>query len=284
MDGGHARERRGREGGSAMAIELTFPEGVALVAGGTGNVGAGVTRRLAEAGLPVVFTYRGNAARAEALADRLTGEGLKVWARQMDMTEADSIDAAIAFAEAQAGPLRTVACAAGAFVPFDNIADFSIATVEKFFHEDGMANYRLVNRVVPVMRGHGGGSITLCTTIGLSRVIGFDGISPFSKGAVDALIRQIAWEEARHGIRCNAVPISIVIPQDGTADFSGLAQLMQGDQLARAQALIGQIMGWLRLPGPYKPEAAGDLFAFLASDQARFITGQSVAIDGGATL
>ena len=105
-----------------MTIELTFPEGVTLVAGGTGNVGAGITRRLAEAGLPVVFTYRGNAARAEALAETLKGEGLKAWARQMDMTDAASIDAAIAFAEAQGGPLRTVACAAGAHAPAKSAA------------------------------------------------------------------------------------------------------------------------------------------------------------------
>jgi len=266
-----------------MTIQLTYPEGCALVAGGSGNVGAGVTRRLAEAGLPVIFTYVGREARAEDLAARLRSEGLKVWARRMDMCDAASIDAALDFAQAQGGPVRTVACAAGAWVPFENIADFSIAAVEKFFHEDGMANYRLVNRAVPVLRANGGGSITLCTTIGLSRVIGFDGISPFSKGAVEALIRQIAWEEAKHGIRANTVPISMV-HAEGKADAESMAKIMPPDQLEMAQALIGQIFGWMRLPGPYSPESAGDLFAFLASDQARYITGQSVAIDGGATL
>lgn len=104
-----------------MAIQLTYPEGSALVAGGSGNVGAGITRRMAEAGLPVVFTYVGNEARAEGLADKLRSEGLKVWARKMDMCAPDSIDAAIAFAEDKGGPLRTVSCAAGAFVPFNNL-------------------------------------------------------------------------------------------------------------------------------------------------------------------
>jgi NAD(P)-dependent dehydrogenase (short-subunit alcohol dehydrogenase family) len=266
-----------------MAIQLTYPEGCALVAGGSGNVGAGITRRMAEAGLPVVFTYVGNEARANGIADKLRGEGLKVWARKMDMCDPASIDATIEFAESQGGPLRTVACAAGAFVPFNNLADFTIAQVEKFFHEDGMANYRLVHQAVPFLRKHGGGSITLCTTIGLSRVIGFDGISPFSKGAVDAMIRQIAWEEAKHGIRANTVPISMVVPQ-GSGDLSAMGQMFQGDQLEMVTALMTQIFGWMRLPGPYSPEAAGDLFAFLASDQARYITGQSVALDGGATL
>jgi NAD(P)-dependent dehydrogenase (short-subunit alcohol dehydrogenase family) len=267
-----------------MTIQLTYPEGAALVAGGGGNVGAGVTRRLAEAGLPVIFTYKGNAARAEAIAEPLRQAGCRVWARQMDMTDPASIDAALDFAEAQAGPLRTVACAAGAPVPFDNIADFDIETVKTFFDEDGMAYYRLVNRVVPRLRANGGGSITLSTTIGLARVIGFDGISPFSKGAVDALVRQIAWEEARHGIRCNAIPISIIVPTSVSAAALGAGASSDPQQQERIAALIGQIMSWLRLPGPYSPESAGDLFAFLASDQARYVTGQSVAIDGGATL
>jgi NAD(P)-dependent dehydrogenase (short-subunit alcohol dehydrogenase family) len=267
-----------------VAIQLTFPEGVALVAGGAGNVGQGVTRRLAEGGLPVVLTYRAAAARAEALAGALRDEGLKVWARQMDLTDAGSIDAAIAFAETKGGPLRTVACAAGATVPFNNIADFSIAEVEQFFHEDGMANYRLLHRAVPALRANGGGSITLCTTIGLSRVIGFDGISPFSKAAVDSLIRQIAWEEASHGIRGNTVQISVTVPEKAGADIAALAQSFKAEQFERVQALMAQIWGMMRIRGPYPPEAAGDLFAFLASDQARYITGQRFALDGGAIL
>jgi NAD(P)-dependent dehydrogenase (short-subunit alcohol dehydrogenase family) len=169
-------------------------------------------------------------------------------------------------------------------VPFNNIADFSIAEVEQFLHEDGMANYRLVHRVVPVLRTNGGGSITVCSTIGLSRVIGFDGISPFSKGAVEALIRQIAWEEAPHGIRSNSVQISITVPENAGADIAALAQSFKAEQFARVQALMAQIWGMMRIPGPYPPEAAGDLFAFLASDQARYITGQAFAIDGGAIL
>jgi NAD(P)-dependent dehydrogenase (short-subunit alcohol dehydrogenase family) len=272
-----------RPGRSAMTISLTFPDGCALVAGGSGNVGAGVTRRLAEAGVPVIFTYVSREARAEELAAQLRDEGLKVWARKMDMGDAASIEAAIEFAQAQGGPLRTLACTAGAWVPFNNIADFSIAEVEKFFSEDGMAYYRLVNRAVPTLRANGGGSITLCTTLALARVIAFDGISPFSKGAVDALVRQIAWEEARHGIRCNAVPISMIVAE-GKGNIEDMSTLLQGEQLERAQALMRQIYEAMRLPGPYSPEAAGDLFAFLASDQARYITGQRVSVDGGITL
>ena len=266
-----------------MPIQLTYPKGCALVAGGAGNVGVGVTRRLAEAGLPVIFTYVGNEARAGAIEAELQGEGLSVWGCRMDMRDAASIDAAIAFAEAKGGRLHTVACTSGARVPFENLADFDIKTVEQFFDADGMAYYRLVNRAVPVMRAGGGGSITLCTTIALFRAIAFDGISPFSKGAVDALVRQIAWEEARHNIRCNAVPIGLVGAEPIEEVEAALDRYPEPVR-PKVKAMFNHIKSLLRIAGRTKPEVAGDLFAFLASDQAASLTGQSIALDHGATL
>jgi NAD(P)-dependent dehydrogenase (short-subunit alcohol dehydrogenase family) len=266
-----------------MTIQLTYPDGCAIVAGGTGNVGAGVTRRLAEAGLPVTFTYVANADRALALEAKLRGEGLKVWARQMDMGDPASIDSAIAFAQEQGGRLHTVTCTAGARVPFNTIADFDIATVERFFDTDAMAYYRLVHQAVPVLRAGGGGSITLCTTIALTRCIAFDGISPFSKGAVDALVRQVAWEEGRNKIRCNAVPISWIAPYTAEEIDAAVARMAPPEN-ERAAVMVNHIKSMIRMPGPGKPEMAGDLFAFLASDQASFLTGQSITVDGGITL
>jgi NAD(P)-dependent dehydrogenase (short-subunit alcohol dehydrogenase family) len=266
-----------------MAIKLTYPEGCALVAGGTGSVGAGVTRRLAEAGLPVVFTYAGNEARAAALEAELREAGLTVWARRMEMRDPASIDAAIDFAVANGGRLHTVACAAGAPVPFNRIADFDIAEVERFFDSDGMAYYRLLHRVVPVLRAGGGGSITVTTTIATRRVIAYDGISPFSKGAVEALIRQLAAEEGCHGIRCNAVPIGWITNETIETMRAGIERL-DSPKRERLSELIEQIIESIRLGRPGRPQEAGDLFAWLASDQASFVTGQSIAIDGGVTL
>jgi NAD(P)-dependent dehydrogenase (short-subunit alcohol dehydrogenase family) len=266
-----------------MGIGLSFPEGCALVAGGCGAVGAGVTRQLAVAGLPVTFTYVGNEARARELETRMRDQGLRVWARRMDLNEPASIDEAISFAQSQGGRLHTIACTAGARVPHDNIADLEIEKVERFMAGDVMAYYRLVNRGVPVLRAGGGGSITLCTTIALARVICFDGISPFSKGAVHALARQVAWEEAAHGIRCNTVPISWVSTESSEVTRKRL-ESVSSPKRERFTALFDQIRTMMRLPGPVPPEQVGNLFAFLASEQAAFITGQSISADGGATL
>ena len=67
-----------------MALTLTYPEGGMPVTGGTGSVGGGIVRRLAKAGVPLVFTYRGNKDRAKALMGELSDAGGRVWAQAMD--------------------------------------------------------------------------------------------------------------------------------------------------------------------------------------------------------
>lgn len=266
-----------------MAIQLTYPTGSALVAGGTGSIGSGITRQLALAGLPVTFTYCGNEARAKTLEQTLRAEGLNVFAYRMDLCDPASIDAAIKQTVANGGRLHTVACAAGAQVPFNAMADFSIEEIEQFFATDAMAYYKLFHRVIPVLRAGGGGTITATTTMALQRVIAYDGISSFSKGAVEAALRQLAGEEAVNGIRCNAVPIGWV--GNFTIEMMrGMIAHMPSPIAERFQALIEQINSSIRLGRAGTPEEAGNLFAFLASDQASYITGQRIAMDGGALL
>ena len=121
------------------------------------------------------------------------------------------------------------------------------------------------------------------TTIATGRVIAYDGLSAFSKGAVQALVRQIAAEEAENGIRCNDVAIGLVT--DASADdMAAVRDALPSPTGERFGALISQLQSLLRLGRVGTPAEAGMLFAFLASEQAGFLTGQRVAIDGGITL
>ncbi|MFC3172690.1 SDR family NAD(P)-dependent oxidoreductase [Novosphingobium bradum] len=270
-----------------MPITLTYPEGCALVTGGTGNVGQGVVRRLAQAGVPTVFTYRSKGDFAARLEADLRAEGHQVWARQMDMGDDASILATIAFAQEVGGQLRALHVPAGAPVPFNPIADFTPEQVADFVAGDALAFFRVVHHVVPVMRRGGGGRIVLCTTMANRRVIDLDGISPFSKGAVDALIRQIAAEEAQYQITCNGVAIGVVTPAPAETVAANLPPdpgLGARDEAGMFSSVFNRVWKMARLGRIATPDEAGDLFAFLASDQARYLTGQIVAIDGGSTL
>lgn len=270
-----------------MPITLTFPEGGALVPGGTGRVGEGIVRRLAEAGVPLVFTYRSSGERAAALESELRQAGHRVWAQPMELTDVGSIRAALDRVAGECGRLHTVAVGSGVPVGFNTLMDFDIEEIERFMSGDALGTYRLFHAAVPVLRANGGGSLIACSTIATRRVIAFDGMSPLSKGSVDALVRQVAAEEARHGIRCNGVAIGWVdhmtmeqvrdwIPRDNPVE--------PGTVEERLTVLLNQMMEIVRLGRPGTLAEAGNLFAFLASEQASYITGQIVALDGGATL
>ena len=266
-----------------MPLQLTFPQGATLVSGGTGRVGEGVTRCLAQAGVPLVFTYRGSADKAAALEDELRTAGANVRAIQMDNGDTASIDRAIALAEEIGGPLRTVIWSGGPVFGFDRLADIPPDVVGQFLQDDAMGAFRLVSRAVPKLRAQGGGSITLCTTIANKRVVDFDGLSPFSKNAVEALVRQIAAEEAVSHIRCNSVAVSWVSPLTKDQQIVEMAALPQPTRDTIVGVIEAMASG-TRIGRPALPIECGYLFAFLASEQAACLTGQSIAFDGGFAL
>ncbi|MGD9812674.1 MAG: SDR family NAD(P)-dependent oxidoreductase [Sphingobium sp.] len=269
-----------------MSITLSYPSGGMLVTGGSGRVGRGIVRRIAEAGVPLVFTYRDSKVFSEGFEAELRDAGHAVRAIAMDMTDGASIQRALDLVVSEFGDIHGVACGAGEVVQFNRIADFSIEQLERFIDRDALGYYRVFHAAIPMLRARGGGSITACTTIATRRVVAYDGMSPFSKGAVDALVRQVAAEEAQHGIRCNAIGMGWV--EERTADEARAQHPMPAseptDEAGRIDALMNQFFGIAKLGRPVTPSEAGDTYAFFASDQARHLTGQFVYLDAGILL
>ncbi|SFR90119.1 SDR family NAD(P)-dependent oxidoreductase [Sphingomonas jatrophae] len=266
-----------------MPLSLTFRPGAILVSGGTGRVGEGVVRRLAEGGVPVLFTYRHDRDRAAAIERELCDAGHRVRAKMLDLSSPASIDAAFEAARSLGGGIAAVVSAGGPGVPFAKLADVPAVTLEAFLRADAMGIFRLVSRAVTEFRAVGGGPIVVCTTIANFRVVDFDGASPFSKGAVEALIRQVAAEEAGAGITCNGVAVSWVNDLDADAQIAAVADMPE-PAFGHIVALIRQIEAQTRAKRPARTSEAGDLFAFLASEQARYVTGETVRFDGGFSL
>lgn len=270
-----------------MAITLTFPDGGALVTGGTGRLGEGIVRQFAKAGVPQVFTYGGNAEKARALEAELVGQGHKAIAVRMDAEDQASIQTALDRVVSEYGRLHTVAVGAGLPVTFAKMADFPVETVEAFVAGDALGYFRVFKAAITIMRRSGGGSIVAVSTIAVKRVIEYDGISPFSKGAVDSLVRQLAYEEAENGIRVNAIAIGWIDRQTAaqTREWvpAGRPETFE-TQMDMTRAVVDQMETIVRFHRPGTLEEGGNLAAFLASDQASFLTGQIIDFDGGATL
>jgi NAD(P)-dependent dehydrogenase (short-subunit alcohol dehydrogenase family) len=258
-----------------------------LITGGTGRVGEGIVQRFAAAGVPLVFTYQENVEKAQRIETALRDAGHRVHAVAMDMSDIGSIHAALDRVIAEFGSLHGVACGAGPVVPFDKIADFPLERVERFVNRDALGYYRIFHAAIPMLRQRGGGSLTTCSTIATRRVVAYDGMSALSKGSVDALVRQVAAEEAENGIRCNGVAFGWVETRSGAearAETPMERPKTPSNEAERVTVMMHQFFDIVRIGRPVTPEEAGDTFAFLASNQAKHLTGQVLALDGGGLL
>ncbi|WP_082826169.1 SDR family NAD(P)-dependent oxidoreductase [Croceicoccus estronivorus] len=262
-------------------LTLSFGEGAALVCG-SGRVGAGITHLLARGGVPVVFTYHSDAERAKTVERTLKDEGANVQAVQIDLSDVATIDRAIEAAITLGGGLGPVFSAGGPMMPFAKLSEIDSEALSRFLVADAVGAHNLVARTIPELRKHGG-SITFCTTVANYRVVTYDGASPFSKGAVEALMRQIASEEACYGIRANSVGVSWVSDRSYAEQAEDVAQVPE-PELSHIHSILNQLSEETPLGRPARSEEAAWLFAFLASEQAGYITGQSIQFDGGFSL
>ena len=267
-------------------IALTFPRGGALVAG-SGNIGAAVARRLALAGVPVVVTYRRNAERAAALARELNAAGARVHVQQLDFADvnAKAVQELVAQSAERCGGLHTVVYCAGPAIPFLRVRDMPPETLAQHLQADTLGCFRLFHQAIPVLEAAGGGSLTACVTMANHRALDTDGLSAIPKAAIESLMRQVASEEAVCGIRANAVAIGWI---GGFAESFEQARAytaaMTGPEGPATRALMQRLMSFIRMGRPGRGEEAANIVAFLASEQASYVTGCVIPADGGAIL
>jgi NAD(P)-dependent dehydrogenase (short-subunit alcohol dehydrogenase family) len=245
-----------------VLLDFSARPGAALVVGATGGIGSAVARRLAAAGSALALTYRGDRAGAGALAADLSA---RTW--QVDLTDAD----ATARAVGEMGDLHTVVYAAGPHVPMVHL---SRVTPEQFRTQvtaDVLGFFHLVAAVLPALRSSRG-SLVAVTTAATRRHPVRDGLSAAPKGAIEALVRGIAAEEGRFGVRANCVGPGM------TTDGMAVRLIANGDLDERALDAARTNIP-LRRFGTADDVAAA--VCFLASDQAAYITGQKLDVDGG---
>ncbi len=244
---------------------------VALVTGGNRGIGLGFAQALAQAGADIAI-WGTDRARNDAALERLRACGVRVHAEVCDVGDPAAVDRSFAVSVAALG--RVDACFANAGVagfkqPFTALQDDEWRRVMRV-NLDGA--FHTLRAAATHMVGRGGGG-ALVATASLAAIEGAARSAHYgaTKGALVSLVRALAVELGRHGIRTNAV-LPGWIDTDMTAAATG------NDAFSNAVLPRIPIRRW------GTPEDFGGIAVYLASDASRYHNGDCLVIDGGYRL
>ncbi len=251
-----------------------FPEGVALVVGGSGGIGSAIARGFAAADVTLAITYRRNKETADRVASEIRDAGGACSVHGVDLGDLSSVQACLDELADEYGQIHTIAHAAGTHIDQPYVSQVTPEQWRNTMDWDVNGFFHVAHAAIPHLRkSHG--SIVFVSSAGLKRFPPGDVLSVAPKGAIEALIRGIAREEGRNGIRANNVAVGVV-------DAGMFPKLVERGELSQEWIDAATRNTPLRRFGT--PEEIADAAVFLASSQARYITGQTLFVDGGYTL
>lgn len=244
-----------------------------VVFGGTGGIGEAIVRRLSSR-WPVVIGYSTNRDKANNMVDELVAAGCSATAMQVDVCDAGSVSRFLQYADNSHQGVRGVISAGGPTFSMGLIADANEQDFRETLETDVIGNFNILKTSIPLLTQFNGGSIVLFLTTAILRTIPFDGLSSIPKAAVAMMLRQAAREAGPQNIRVNGIA-------PGAIDTDLGLRLMNESPPAVKAVLTELIEHHTPLSRLGTPMEVASLAEFLVSDDASYINGQIIAVDGG---
>jgi NAD(P)-dependent dehydrogenase (short-subunit alcohol dehydrogenase family) len=242
---------------------------VTLITGAAQGIGAAIARRFAAEGA-MVFIADLKAAEGRALAAELDAKRNRAWFVPLDVSSEADWARALEAVAAQAGRLDVLVSNAGLNIR-EAIEEMSEASLDTMLAVNIKGTFLGIKHAIPLMRRGGGGSILINSSIcGLVGHRYTTEAYVMVKGALTLLAKSIAVRFAKDNIRCNSVHPS-------TVETAQVRELLKDPQ-HRTERLAEVPLGRLA-----SLDDVASAFVYLASDEAAFINGVALPVDGGLT-
>lgn len=243
---------------------------VALITGSSRGIGKAIAECMVKQGAKVVISSR-KADACTAVADEIKAAGGTAVAIPCNIGRKDELQALVDGTRKAFGKIDTLVCNAATNPVFGPMTDVSDEAYDKIMDTNVKSAFWLSNMVLPEMAERGDGAAILISSIASmygNRKLGIYGIS---KAAEQQLVRNLAVEWGPKGIRVNAIAPGLI-----RTDFA--RALWEDDKRRKLMETVTPLQ---RIG---EPEDIGWLATYLASDGARFVTGQTIVADGGRTI
>ena len=240
----------------------------ALVTGASRGIGRASALALAAAGAQVLVHYGRGANEADAVVAQIRNAGGRADAIATDLAAADGASKLARQARRIVGNRLDILVANAGVLKAATIEETTVEDFDRLFAVNVRAPFFLVQQLLPIMCK--GSSIVFLSSLAARAVVGTEPAYAATKGAIDTLVKHFASTLGARGIRVNAVAPGVV-----ETDMLNFTRTDAGRDFA---------LGIQALKRLAQPDDIGGVIAFLASEDARWITGDTIRVDGGSKL
>ena len=241
----------------------------ALVTGASRGIGRAVALALAGEGAEVLVHYNRGAVEAEGAVEAIRDAGGRAEAVGGDLSAPGGAHALAAEVRRLAGQRLDVLVASAGVAKMATIEDTTVEDFDWLFAVNVRAPFFLVQQLLPLLGD--GSSVILLSSLAARAAVGEIPAYAATKGAIETLARHFAAALGPRGIRVNAVA-------------PGVVETEMASSFTRSESARHHVLETQALKRIAQPEDLGPVVAFLASDDARWITGHSIHVDGGTKL